>query len=218
MSRAGLNLPWPGAAAKRGRSHYIMRGPTRDAKKAKRADYDKWAQRGPSPPTAEEKDDWEENWDRLSLLNRSLRPPARTRDRPATNPELRPAPPPTSTRQHHRHPSRPTARNPPRPHLRTRTRPRPQPPARQPIPDLAPNPPTRSITDLTTIGASMSRLSDWYRNGVRAEAGDTPWSCPRSTDQAKYRQRVTQSAKRPTHPKSLGNGRPLPSNGHEPSV
>ena len=82
-----------------------------------------------------------------------------TADQPATNPELRPAPPPTSTRQHHRHPGRPTTRNPPQPHLRTRTRPRPQPPTRQPIPDLAPHPPTRPLTDLTTIGASMSHLS-----------------------------------------------------------
>ncbi len=80
-----------------------------------------------------------------------------TADQPATNPELRPAPPPTSTRQHHPHPGRPTARNPPQPHLRTRTRPRPQPPTRQPIPDLAPNPPTGPITDLTTIGASKSQ-------------------------------------------------------------
>ena len=79
-------------------------------------------------------------------------------DQPATNPELRPAPPPTPTSPHHRHPNRPTARNPPQPHLSTRTRPRPQPPPRQPIPDLAPNPPTRPLTDLTIIGASMSRF------------------------------------------------------------
>ena len=95
-----------------------------------------------------------------------------TLDQPATNPELRPAPPPTSTRQHHHHPSRPTARNPPQPHLRTRTRPRPQPPTRQPIPDLAPNPPTRPITDLTIIGASNS--SEPRDHGATGTRSSTP--------------------------------------------
>ena len=95
-----------------------------------------------------------------------------TADRPATNPELRPAPPPTPTRQHHRHPGRPTARNPPQPHLRTRTRPRPQPPTRQPIPDLAPNPPTGPITDLTIIGASNS--SEPRDHGATGTRSSTP--------------------------------------------
>ena len=75
---------------------------------------------------------------------------------PATNPELRPPTHPATTRRHHRNPSRPSSRNPPQPHLSTRTRPQPQPPPRHPIPDLAPNPPTRRIIDLATIGASMS--------------------------------------------------------------
>ena len=91
---------------------------------------------------------------------------------PAPNPELRPPTPPTSTRRHHRHPGRPTARNPPQPHLRTRTRPRPQPPARQPIPDLAPHPPTGPITDLTIIGASNS--SEPRDHGATGTKSSTP--------------------------------------------
>ena len=76
---------------------------------------------------------------------------------PATNPQLRPPTQPAPTRRYHHHPSRPSPPNPHRPHLRTRTRPPPQPPARYPIPQLAPNPPTRPITDLTTVGASLER-------------------------------------------------------------
>ena len=73
---------------------------------------------------------------------------------PATNPELRPPAHPAPTRRYHHQPGRPSPPNPHRPHLRTRTRPKPQPPTRYPIPDLAPNPRTDPITDLTTVGAS----------------------------------------------------------------
>ena len=73
---------------------------------------------------------------------------------PATNPELRPPAQPPPTRRYHHQPGRPSPPNPHRPHLRTRTRPKPQPPTRYPIPDLAPNPRTDPITDLTTVGAS----------------------------------------------------------------
>ena len=73
---------------------------------------------------------------------------------PATNPELRPPTRPAPTRRYHHHPGRTSPPNPHRPHLRTRTRPKPQPPTRYPIPDLAPNPRTDPITDLTTVGAS----------------------------------------------------------------
>ena len=62
-----------------------------------------------------------------------------TPHQPATNPELRPPAQPAPTRQYHHHPSRPSPPNPHRPHLRTRTRPPPQPPARYPIPEVAPN-------------------------------------------------------------------------------
>ena len=79
-------------------------------------------------------------------------------DQPATNPELRPPTRPPPASQHHYHPGRPTTRNPPGPYLRTRTRTQPQPPASNPIPDMAPHPPTGPAPDLTTIGASMSRL------------------------------------------------------------
>ena len=80
-------------------------------------------------------------------------------DQPATNPELRPPTRPPPASQHHYHPRRPTTRNPPGPNLRTRTRTQPQPPASNPIPDMAPQPPTGPTSDLTTIGASMSRSS-----------------------------------------------------------
>ena len=78
---------------------------------------------------------------------------------PAPNPELRPPTHPTPTSQHHPHPGRPSSQNPPQPHLSTRSGPRPQPPPRYQIPELAPNPPTRPLLDLTTIGASMSRIT-----------------------------------------------------------
>ena len=71
-----------------------------------------------------------------------------------TNPELRPPTPPATTSRHHHHPSRPRTPNPPQPDLSTRARPRPQPPPRHQIPELAENPPTRPIPDLTNIGAS----------------------------------------------------------------
>ena len=74
--------------------------------------------------------------------------------RPAPNPELRPATHPPPTSQHHYHPGRPTTRNPPGPYLKTRTRTQPQPPASNPIPEVAPHPPTSPTADLTTIGAS----------------------------------------------------------------
>ena len=81
-----------------------------------------------------------------------------TADQPAPNPELRPATHPTPTRRHHRDPGRPSSQHPPQPHLSTRTRPTPQPPPRYQIPELAPNPPSRPIPDLTNIGASNCRV------------------------------------------------------------
>ena len=86
-----------------------------------------------------------------------------TADQPAPNPELRPATHPTPTRRHHRDPGRPSSQHPPQPHLSTRTRPTPQPPPRYQIPELAPNPPSRPIPDLTNIGASNSsdRRGPW---------------------------------------------------------
>ena len=73
---------------------------------------------------------------------------------PAPNPGLHPPARPPPTRRHHHHPSRRRTPNPPGPYLRTRTRPQPQPPASNPIPEVAPNPPTGPVPDLTTIGAS----------------------------------------------------------------
>ena len=81
---------------------------------------------------------------------RNLPPP----HRPATNPELHEATQPATTTRNHRHPGRPNSRNQPQPHLSTRARPRPQPPTRYPIPDVAPNPRTGPVIDLTNIGAS----------------------------------------------------------------
>ena len=75
---------------------------------------------------------------------------------PAPNPELRPPTRPASTCRYHRHPGRPSHRNPHRPHLRTRTRTEPQPPASDPIPEVAPHPRTGPVPDLTTVGASHS--------------------------------------------------------------
>ena len=66
-------------------------------------------------------------------------------------PELRNRPPASGN---HRHPGRTSHRNPPQPHLSTRRRPGPQPPPRHPVPELAPKPPARPITDLTNLGAS----------------------------------------------------------------
>ena len=91
-----------------------------------------------------------------------------TLDQPATNPELRPAPQPTPTSPHHRSPKPPnSSRNPPQPHLSTRTL------GRDHNHQLASryqtwllHPPTRPLTDLTTIGASKSH----FRPGMVLDA------------------------------------------------
>ena len=86
------------AAAKRKRSRYVRSRPRRDTEKVKQADYDRWVASKSIRPTASDEAEWEENWDRLSLLDASLRPSARKRQWLATSrrrPRLRkPVPPP----------------------------------------------------------------------------------------------------------------------------
>ena len=60
-------------------------------------------------------------------------------------------------------------------------------------------------------GRTVSVIRIGCRVGVRVEAGDTLWSGQVATARP-------QRAERPTHPISLGNGRPLSSNGHEPRL
>ena len=97
--------------------------------------------------------------------------------RPAPNPELRPATHPPPTSQHHYHPDRPSHRNPPGPYLRTRTRTQPQPPASNPIPEVAPHPRASPTADLTTIGASPGNLVRFTLPAFN------PLRCREATDQ-----------------------------------
>ena len=132
-----------------------------------------------------------------------------TADQPAPNPELRPATHPTPTRRHHRDPGRPSSQHPPQPHLSTRTRPTPQPPPRYQIPELAPNPPSRPIPDLTNIGASNSSTTTTteaattpvYQSVTGSKPGTTPAGfIPRSEISHRTNGRTTTTITRPHRP------------------